>query len=212
MKLSSGAFRRWQKRYFVVAGHYLKYGSSKQAAMTEPKATIDLHALTQCSLELSKFLRLCFVDGMVLELQADEPMVAADWHELLMQFAPKDDEHKPSKMQAFDHYAPKKGTKIFERKSSSGSIPAPASAPAPVPAPVLSPDTASGAGQKTIEPALSDVLGCMDVKEYSARFLDEGYDKLADVRDLTVEELITDIGMKKGHARRLAKHLAALPK
>jgi hypothetical protein len=49
----------------------------------------------------------------------------------------------------------------------------------------------------------------VDVREYSSAFLDEGYDTLADVRHLSVEELITEIGMKRGHARRLAKHFAS---
>jgi hypothetical protein len=215
MKRSTGVLKRWQSRYFVIAGHYLKYADDEQAVITNPKAAVDLKALHACSVTRDTFLKLDFVDGMVLELQAETPAGAEGWLEVLTQFTShKDDKQAASMMRQLEHYAPRKGTLIFERKSSSGIFPpapAPASAPAPVPAPDLS-DTASGAGQKTIEPALSDVLGSMDVKEYSARFLDEGYDKLADVCDLTVEELITDIGMKKGHARRLAKHLAALPK
>jgi hypothetical protein len=39
-------------------------------------------------------------------------------------------------------------------------------------------------------------------------FADEGYDKLGDVRHLTVEELVADAGIKRGHARRLARHFA----
>jgi hypothetical protein len=46
---------------------------------------------------------------------------------------------------------------------------------------------AKEARQKTIEPALAEVLESVDVKEYSSAFLDGGYDTLA---DLTVEELI----------------------
>ena len=65
------------------------------------------------------------------------------------------------------------------------------------------------ARQKTIEPALAEVLESVDVREYSSAFLDEGYDTLADVRHLSVEELITEIGMKRGHARRLVKHFAS---
>jgi hypothetical protein len=34
----------------------------------------------------------------------------------------------------------------------------------------------------------------------------EGYDRVGDVEELGVKELVEEIGMKKGHAKRLAKH------
>ena len=49
--------------------------------------------------------------------------------------------------------------------------------------------------------------------EYSDRFEEEGYDDFGALRELEeeeVEELIEEIGMKKGHARNLRKRLKAL--
>ena len=41
LKRSTGLVKRWQKRYFAVAGHYLKYADSEQAVRKAPKATVD---------------------------------------------------------------------------------------------------------------------------------------------------------------------------
>jgi hypothetical protein len=46
-KRSTGGFRKaWQTRYFVVAGHYLKYYAD--SAMRELKAALDLNELREC--------------------------------------------------------------------------------------------------------------------------------------------------------------------
>jgi hypothetical protein len=39
-------------------------------------------------------------------------------------------------------------------------------------------------------------------------FVDHGYDELSDVRDVAVKELVEDVKMKVGHARRLVKYFA----
>jgi hypothetical protein len=60
-----------------------------------------------------------------------------------------------------------------------------------------------------LEPDLTALLESLDLAQYLQVFASEGYDKLADVRRMTVEEMTADIGMKKGHAKRLAWHLAS---
>jgi hypothetical protein len=57
-----------------------------------------------------------------------------------------------------------------------------------------------------IEPALAELLRSLDLEQYLQAFADEGYDKVSDVRHLTADELVADVGIKKGHARRLARH------
>ena len=49
MKRSSGVYKRWQKRFFAVAGHHLKYAKTEEAVRKAPKATVDLNALNECS-------------------------------------------------------------------------------------------------------------------------------------------------------------------
>jgi hypothetical protein len=39
-------------------------------------------------------------------------------------------------------------------------------------------------------------------------FVEHGYDELSDVRYVAVEELVEDVKMKAGHARRLVRHFA----
>jgi MOB kinase activator 1 len=53
-KLSSGLVKRWQKRYFVMTGHYLNYSENEQDAQTGNgvKSSIDLVSAT--SVEVSE--------------------------------------------------------------------------------------------------------------------------------------------------------------
>jgi hypothetical protein len=107
LKHSSGTrMRRWQRRYFAVAGHYLKYADNEEKVQAAPKATVDLQALQMCTLERGQFLSLYFNDSLVLELQAATLDEAEAWHDMLQSFI--HDEH-------IDDYAPRKGTLIFER-------------------------------------------------------------------------------------------------
>jgi hypothetical protein len=57
-----------------------------------------------------------------------------------------------------------------------------------------------------VEAALTALLASLNLSQYLHTFADEGYDELNDVAHLTVDQLIADIGMKQGHARRLARH------
>jgi hypothetical protein len=59
-----------------------------------------------------------------------------------------------------------------------------------------------------VEPALEELLVSLDLQQYLHSFADQGCDKLSDVRDVAVEELVDDVGMKVFHARRLVKHFA----
>jgi hypothetical protein len=195
MKRSTGTLKRWQKRYFVVGGHYLKYAANEQAARATPKATIDLHALQSCKLGPDTFVAMHFIDGMELELQAATKEEAAEWHEVLAQFEVPVG-RKTSLLQSLEHYAPRKGTLVFERKGSferktqSTSLAPAAGTAAPEPAPTSE---------------LSMLLISLDLSEYHAALVAEGYDKVGDVQDMGMEELV-EIGMKKGHAKRLLKH------
>ena len=57
--------------------------------------------------------------------------------------------------------------------------------------------------------ALASVLQSLDLRQYAKGFAQAGYDKLSDVSLMTEGLLIDDIGMKKGHAKRLMRHLQA---
>jgi hypothetical protein len=49
-KLSSGPIKRWQRRYFVIANHHLKYFPNEDKAEDQLKGKIDLYGLTSCTL------------------------------------------------------------------------------------------------------------------------------------------------------------------
>jgi hypothetical protein len=59
-----------------------------------------------------------------------------------------------------------------------------------------------------VEPALEKLLVSLHLQQYLKTFAQQGYDELVDVRDATAKELVEDVRMKVGHAKRLAKHLA----
>jgi hypothetical protein len=127
--------KRWQQRYFVVAGHYLKYADSEEAVIASPKATVDLNALRGCTITRGAFLKLTFEDNMALDLQAATPEEADCWHDVLANFAPKNSERKSDLMQSLEYCAPRKGTLVFERKGSferkmQSTAAAPSAAPA----------------------------------------------------------------------------------
>jgi hypothetical protein len=208
LKLSTGAFKRWQSRYFVVAGHNLKYASTQETVIASPKATVDLNALEGCVITRGTFLSLNFIDGMALELQAATMEEAEGWHELLAGFAPESGERKSSLIQSLEHYAPRKGTLVFGRKGSSEVVslpsvdcgappmaPAPAAATAPAPAPAPASE-------------LSVLLTSLKLSDYHPALVAEGYDEVEDVHDMGMEELV-EIGMLKGHAKRLLKHFGS---
>jgi hypothetical protein len=90
--------------------------------IASPKATVDLNALQVCTITRGAFLKLTFDDSMALELQAATAEEAEEWHAVLAGFAPKSNERKPSLMQSLEHYAPRKGTLVFERKGSSAAL------------------------------------------------------------------------------------------
>jgi hypothetical protein len=61
---------------------------------------------------------------------------------------------------------------------------------------------------RQVQPALAGVLKRLNLQQYAATFAEEGYDELGDVHYLTVKELMEGVGMKKGHAKRLARHFS----
>jgi hypothetical protein len=62
--------------------------------------------------------------------------------------------------------------------------------------------------ERAVDSELKDLLASLNLQQYLHSFVDHGYDELSDVRDVAVEELVKDVKMKVGHARRLVKHFA----
>jgi hypothetical protein len=62
--------------------------------------------------------------------------------------------------------------------------------------------------ERAVDSELKDLLASLNLQQYLHSFVDHGYDELSDVRDVAVEELVEDVKMKVGHARRLVKHFA----
>ena len=52
------------------------------------------------------------------------------------------------------------------------------------------------------------MLASLKLNEYHAALVAEGYDEVGDVQDMGMEELV-EMGMKKGHAKRLLKHFGS---
>jgi hypothetical protein len=79
-KLSSGMAKRYQNRYFELAGTYLKYFDN---AFPRTKATIKgvihLDGLQSCSLEEEKVISISLVDGRTLKLKAKSEENAKIW-------------------------------------------------------------------------------------------------------------------------------------
>ena len=82
--------QRWQKRYFVLAGHYLKYANTPEdldkQENVKVKSAIDLSGtktVTCSSREIT-----IHVGATVVELQAATPEIAQEWKEVLSPFVP----------------------------------------------------------------------------------------------------------------------------
>jgi hypothetical protein len=187
LKRSKGVIKRWQKRYFVVAGNYLKYSDSEVAARDSPRASVDLRALHQCTLGPGAFVTLNFGD-LVLELQAATEEDAGAWYEVLARFEQaKSDSRKSNRIQLLEHYAPRKGSLVFERKSTSST----------------GVSASADMKERVLARPLKDMLASQGLSDYFDTLVDNGWETIDDVSRLSEEELVTDIGMKKGHARRL---------
>jgi hypothetical protein len=59
------------------------------------------------------------------------------------------------------------------------------------------------------EAALVELLESQGLSIYHGALISDGYETVDDVRMLSEQELIDDINMKKGHARRLMKALSS---
>jgi GTPase SAR1 family protein len=234
LKRSSGLVKRWQKRYFAITGNYLKYADTEDAVFTDPKAVIDLHALAMqsaepkgVSIERGTFVRLCFVDGKGLELQAATEEAAATWHEVFEGFAlgahdgtPSDgvgagarahvgagaDRASTLRLQSLAHYAPRKGSLLFaERpnKQPPASQPLPASGTAAAALPTAGPATAPAV--VPIHEWLSSVN--VNLAKYADSFTGYGYDDtdlLKDAEEGELEEAFDELGVKaKPHRKRI---------
>jgi hypothetical protein len=122
-KKSRGAMQhRWQKRYFAVAGHYLKYARDEDGIGSEAalKGTIDLNALQACGVDVSR-LTLTFADS-ALELQAASAAEAHKWAMVLAHFVEAGEKESSNgqavrRLQLMEHYAPRKGTLVFDSRA-----------------------------------------------------------------------------------------------
>jgi hypothetical protein len=89
-KKSSGVIKRWQKRYFVIKGHYMSYYDNPQN-LTEKdiKGTIDLHGLQAVGLTSVKGEIQLIIDSETTMLHADTPDEAQKWVDVLQDHLPK---------------------------------------------------------------------------------------------------------------------------
>jgi hypothetical protein len=79
--------KKWQKRYFAISAHYLKYASTQQEVEAmDIKAALDLAKLTNCVVKGAE-LTLHFGTDEHL-LKADDDVGAAEWAKALQTFVP----------------------------------------------------------------------------------------------------------------------------
>jgi GTPase SAR1 family protein len=235
MKLSSGVLKRWQQRYFAIAGHYLKYGASEEDVQTSPKAVVDLNALRNVAVERRTFLHLEFVDGICLELQAPSVEETDGWYEVLQQFATVAATsgadatsglaaaRKTSLLQSLEHYAPRKGTLHFEMKGSlesraQSTAPTAPSPAATAPASAASPPASPAASAQhppsswSTEQVAAWLAGIGEAYgNYSAAFVENGIDgeELLS-EDFGLDELKEFGVISKVHQKRILKEIKKL--
>ena len=65
---------------------------------------------------------------------------------------------------------------------------------------------ASDGGQNI--PTVQGLLESLEISQYRDTFLEEGYSLLEDLEELSLEELMDELGMKKPHAKRILTHFA----
>jgi hypothetical protein len=121
-KKSTGVIKRWQKRYFEIAGHYLKCSQDEGSIGDESsiKSAIDLNKLTICQREGNVItLKL---GSETCELQAPNEEETQLWHQVFETFiAPsKPDLNRSLSNSGADFY--KSRTLSGARKSSSPAV------------------------------------------------------------------------------------------
>ena len=84
-KASSGAFRQHQSRYFVAAGHYLKYYESSERCGPDDdvKGCLDLRDVLSIEADGKTLTIVCGGGGKALELVARSSENAAVWKEAI---------------------------------------------------------------------------------------------------------------------------------
>jgi tetratricopeptide (TPR) repeat protein len=55
---------------------------------------------------------------------------------------------------------------------------------------------------------MNALLASLDLSQYVLKFRAEGFDQTDDVRSMGVEEFMSELGMKRGHAKRLVRHFS----
>jgi hypothetical protein len=223
-KRSTGAFRRWQQRYFAVAGHHLKDASTAERLMGgESKGGIDLRAMTACT-QKAQFVTLELPEGKVLELQAQDEAAAQEWRTAINEARAGAGEvtaEEVAKLQSLAHYAPRKGTLVLGRKGSRSSmaVAPPTALPPPSPSPGTEEPSKVVHARSGSTPAvdmspeqvaewLVSSIGNAYAK-YGATFIDEGING-AELRDLGNDDLV-DLGVGTAlHRKRILKEVSKL--
>ena len=69
-KESSGMLKKWQRRYFELSGHYLKYYENKQTKSDETaKGKIDVHEISEMALGKDGVMVIVMKDGGKIKLR-----------------------------------------------------------------------------------------------------------------------------------------------
>ena len=79
-------FKRWQKRYFVVASHYMKYYESESDSKSEAKlkGTIDLKEVVKAELfGYASEVFMLHTSSDVTKFKASSPEEAAEWNDAI---------------------------------------------------------------------------------------------------------------------------------
>lgn len=82
-KHSTGLLKRWQKRYFCVAGHYMKYYDDETKNEKALKGTIDLNGLQAASQTAMEGELQLIIKGETIILHADSASEAQRWTNIL---------------------------------------------------------------------------------------------------------------------------------
>jgi hypothetical protein len=130
-KKSSGAYSRWQPRFFAICGHNLEYAGTAEKFKERSRGVIDLHQATACE-QRGRLITLKVGTESALELQAEGEETAAAWRAALGKFV--DERMANLSLKSLDQFGPRKGSLLLGRKGGSGRKANNRGAPGAVPA------------------------------------------------------------------------------
>lgn len=121
-KKSGGVVKRWQKRYFEVAGHYLKYADDQDSIKnTDIKSAMDLSHLMSVSVIDREITFQIFSDEILL--QAPDVEEAQAWAKVLAAFVPDEGMVKTASVLSLAAYVGGSNKKKLSKKSLSSPDP-----------------------------------------------------------------------------------------